>query len=45
MVINEEGNTSTLLTNIGLYSTSVAKMNATRDRITTSMWYDYTHNA
>ena len=45
MVINEEIDTSKPLTNIDLSPASVAKMNAKRDKIATSMWHDNTRNA
>lgn len=32
------------LTNIDLPSASVVEINATRDKIATSMWHDYTRN-
>lgn len=45
MVTNEEMDTSKPLNNIDLSLISIAEMNITRDRITTSMSYDYTCNA
>ena len=40
LVTNEEGDTSRPLSNIDLSLTSVAEMNATRDRIAAFMWHD-----
>ena len=43
-MVTNEGDTSRPLTNIDLSLTSATKMNATKDRIATSMWHYYTHN-